>query len=73
MFSLVAIQTGAQTTQTISNLFISFEYPVKVGTLEVSSPDFVMPHFEVKEFNNRFAIITFSNDIPVGTLVISVG
>jgi hypothetical protein len=46
-------------------LFVTFDNPVRVGTLEVSA-DFKLPAYEVKEFNNRFAIIVFGDDLPTG-------
>ena len=49
---------------------LTFDNPVKMSTLEVSSPDFKMPMYEVKEFTNRYAIITFLDQIPAGTLSI---
>jgi hypothetical protein len=49
-------------------LFIVFEQPVVIGTLEISSPDFQMPRHEVKEFTNRYAIVVFSGELPAGTL-----
>jgi hypothetical protein len=56
----------------MATLFISFDIPVSVGTLEVGSPDMQLPMYEVKEFNNRFAIITFRGGLPQGTLQIEV-
>lgn len=41
-----------------SKLFISFDQPIAVGTLSIRSDKPLPPH-EVKEFNNRFAIIVF--------------
>ncbi len=72
IISLVDASTGATSDTSISNLFVSFEKPVKIGTLHVSSPDIQIPRYEVKEFNNRFAIIVFSGEIPSGTLDLSV-
>jgi len=51
----------------ITIIFITFDQPVLAGTLEVRSADFVVPKHEVKEFNNRFAIIAI-NDPPPGVL-----
>jgi hypothetical protein len=56
----------------LATLFISFDTPVKVGTLEVSSPDMRLPIYEVKEFNNRYAIIVFRDNLPAGTLDVGV-
>jgi len=32
-----------------------------------------LPVYEVKEFNQRYAIIQFSDNVPAGTLEIEVG
>ncbi len=53
-------------------LFVTFEPFVQVGTIAVSSPDMQLPPNEVKEFNNRFAVIVFSGPIPAGTVEIRV-
>jgi hypothetical protein len=53
-------------------LYINFDQPVKVGTLEVEASGFNLPLHEVKEFTNRFAIIVFSEDLPAGTLNIRI-
>lgn len=60
---------GALVYQGVSvTVFLSFDNPVAVGTLRVQSPDIRLPPHEVKEFNNRFAIIAFMADVPAGTL-----
>ncbi len=59
-----ALQQGVMST----TLFVNFEVPVKVGTLEVVSTNILK--YEIKEFNNRFAIIVFSGELPAGTLTI---
>jgi len=72
---LVGIEkdTGKQVRQDIiCTLFVTFDTPVKIGTLAVSSPDIRLPAHEVKEFNNRYAIIYFINPVPEGTLDLSV-
>lgn len=48
---------------TTSKLFMSFDQPVGVGTLVVRA-DKPIAHYEVKEFNNRFAIVVFGEAIP---------
>ena len=53
-------------------LFILFDQPTKDELLSVTS-DSVLPHYDIKEFNDRFAIIAFAGPIPVGTLEIIVG
>lgn len=53
-------------------LFISFDHPVHVGTLTVSSPDTKLPSHETKEFNSRFAIIVFMGLLPDGTVNVDV-
>jgi hypothetical protein len=71
---MVAIEkeTEKEHRNEVSNLFISFDKPVKVGTLEISSEGFVLPSYEVKEFTNRYAIIVFSKQIPEGVLCLRV-
>lgn len=71
MFVTIDKNTGKEQRYAIPNLFISFDEPVKVGTLEVIA-DFKLPLYEVKEFTNRFAIIAFSGDLPAGDLNITV-
>ena len=53
-------------------LFILFDQPTKDEVLNVTS-DSVLPRYDIKEFNDRFAIIAFAGPIPVGTLEIIVG
>lgn len=59
------VKIGAAVT-----LYVSFENDVQISTLVVSSPDMHLPLYEVKEFNQRFAIIFFSETVPAGTLEI---
>jgi hypothetical protein len=66
--SVINTSDGSMSVSMVSILFITFERPVKISTLHVSSPDVTLPNYEVKEFNNRFAIIVFSDEIPAGTL-----
>ena len=61
----------AEKTVIQSIIFISFDKPILIGTLKVASPDMKLPVYEVKEYNNRFAVITFSGQLLSGTLVIS--
>lgn len=56
----------------MTTLFVTFEPEVRVSTLKVQSPDIALPAHEVKEFNQRFAIITFMGELTAGTLVVSV-
>jgi hypothetical protein len=65
------LATGEQATATIVDIFVTFDNPVKVGTLELRSNDFIVPKHEVKEFNNRFTIIA-ADDLPAGVLDIVV-
>ena len=53
-------------------LYINFDKPVNVGTLEVESDGFRLPPYDTKEFTNRFAIIVFGEDLPAGTIIIRV-
>jgi hypothetical protein len=65
--------TGQVHDSTVATtIFLAFETPVLVHTLEVQSPDIRLPAYEVKEFNNRFAIIVFAGEVPMGTLEIVV-
>lgn len=65
--------TGKETTLTATSiLFVTFNPPVSIGTLEVSSPDIRLPRHEVKDFNPRSAVITFLAEVPAGTLEITV-
>jgi hypothetical protein len=59
---------GASTT-----MFVTFDDDVKITSLEVSSPDMVLPAHEVKEYNQRYAIICFMDALPDGTLEIRAG
>jgi hypothetical protein len=52
-------QDGSKRSEILtSKLFICFDQPVSVGTLSIKS-DRPLARYEVKEFNNRFAIIHF--------------
>ena len=51
---------------------MTFEDDVAVGTLNMRSPDMQLPVYEVKEFNQRYAIITFQDNVPAGTLELEV-
>jgi hypothetical protein len=52
-------QDGSKKSEILTaKLFISFDQPVSVGTLSIRS-DKPLTEYEVKEFNNRFAIIHF--------------
>jgi hypothetical protein len=72
VLGVVNKDTGEKTQAMITDLFVDFNQPVLVGTLEVNSPDIKLPTYEVKDFNNRFAIIAFMGLLPQGTLVITV-
>jgi hypothetical protein len=63
---------GNQRLATFGTLFVTFEDDVTVGTLTVRSPDVQLPLYEVKEFNQRYAIITFLDNVPAGTLEVEV-
>ena len=54
-----------------SKLFISFDQPVAVGTMTVRA-DKPLTRYEVKEFNNRFAIIHFGEPLAECNLGIEV-
>jgi hypothetical protein len=54
-------------------VFVAFQNDVRITTLEVSSPDMVLPAHEVNEYNQRFAIVSFLGELPGGTLELRVG
>lgn len=56
----------------IVTLFISFEPEVKISTLKVRALEGDLPTHEIKEFNQRFAIIVFMGTAPVGTIEVAV-
>jgi len=53
-------------------LFLLFDQPTRGEVLDVTS-DAVLPRYEVKEFNDRFAIVAFAEPLPAGTLEITTG
>jgi hypothetical protein len=59
---------GEKRIASLATLFVSFENDVAINTLVVRSPDMRLPIYEVKEFNQRYAIIVFSDEVPAGTL-----
>jgi hypothetical protein len=63
---------GATRIGTLATLFLSFENDVVISTIKVRSPDMQVPIYEVKEFNQRYAIIVFSDNVPAGTLEVLV-
>ena len=64
---------GQQKGEAVSaTLFVTFQPEVKISTIQVRSPDVKLPIYEVKEFNQRFAIIVFAGDIGPGTLEVTV-
>lgn len=69
----IHVSNGSHQRETLSTiLFLCFDRPARVGTLNVRSPDIQLPLFEVKQFFERFAIIVFTGAVPAGTLEISV-
>ena len=69
----VDVETKKRTEHQSALLFLSFDRSVAVGTLEVTSDaDALLPRHEVKEFNNRYAIIHFAEMPPAGILDITV-
>jgi hypothetical protein len=56
---------------TLNILFISFETPMTTSAVEIRSPDFTLPPYEVNSFYPRFAIISFQGKMPAGTLEIT--
>jgi hypothetical protein len=64
-------ETGKKAAEHVTiSLFVLFNQPTKAGTLEIKADTALPPH-EVKEFNDRFAIIIFSDQIPACTLEIT--
>jgi hypothetical protein len=63
---------GQQRVATWATLFLTFEDDVTINTIHVRSPDMQLPVYEVKEFNQRYAIILFSDNVPAGTLEVEV-
>lgn len=61
-----------QSAAVSTTLFVTFQPEVKISTIQVRSPDLRLPPYEVKEFNQRYAIITFAGEIGLGTLEVSV-
>ena len=58
---------------TTATIVVSFEPEVSITTIRCASPDSVVPKYEVKEFNQRYAIIVFETELPKGTLQINFG
>lgn len=71
ILTAVATDGTVSSETTITILFISFETPVIVSSLEISSPDFTVPRHEVKAFYPRFAIVAFQGKVPAGRLEVS--
>jgi hypothetical protein len=65
--------TGLVAQATVTIIFLSFVNDVRITSIEISSEGFVLPRYEVKEYNQRYAIIAFSNALPLGVLDIKVG
>lgn len=56
----------------IPTLFITFDPEVRITSLKVRSPDMELPRHEVKDFNQKYAIIVFSEKLKEGTLELEV-
>ena len=66
-------QDGTQTAVfPTTTVFISFEPEVEVSMFRVRSPNLVLPAHEVKDFNQRFAIVAFGGQMAEGTLELAV-
>jgi hypothetical protein len=64
---------GAQIGKALNSiLFVTFDRPVPVATLAINSPDIRLPRYEVKDFNQRFAVIVFSGRLDSGTLEVAI-
>jgi hypothetical protein len=68
----IAPETREQTNFLMSTLFVTFEPEVIISSLRVRSPNITLPAHEVKEFNQRYAIVAFAGALAEGTLEISV-
>jgi hypothetical protein len=68
--ALVTINANGEQASTYlsTTLFVGFEPEVRISSLKVRSPDIALPPHEVKEFNQRFAIIVFGGQVGEGTL-----
>jgi hypothetical protein len=53
-------------------LFVSFEPEIQISTVKVRALEGKLPTHEIKDFNQRFAIISFMGSEPVGTIEIAV-
>ena len=71
ILTMVATDGTMSSTATITILFLSFETPMITSSVEIQSPDFTLPRYEVKAFYPRFAIVVFDGKMPAGTLEIS--
>lgn len=67
----ISKETGQRVERVSPFLFVTFDQPVELGTLEVRS-DQPLPRHEVKEFTNRYALIAFYDAIPAGNLAVTV-
>ena len=57
------VATGEQTQiAAMVTLFVAFDPDVRITNLRLRSPDIRLPRHEVKEFNQRFAIISIFGD-----------
>jgi hypothetical protein len=72
-FLLAPLSGGGMAQGAPVIVFVAFQNDVRITTLEVSSPDMVLPAHEVKEYNQRFAIVSFMGELPGGTLELRVG
>lgn len=63
---------GSSQETELPTLFVSFDPDVRITTVKVRSPDMMLPRHEVKEFNQKFAIIVFSEKLGNGTLEVVV-
>jgi len=70
---LIAITAERKNEEVVlPTLFVTFDPDVQITSLKVRSPDMKLPRHEVKDFNQKFAIITFSEKLKEGTLEIMV-
>jgi hypothetical protein len=72
MFEVKDQGGGTVASLAIVTLFVSFEPEVKISTLKIRALEGELPTHEVKDFNQRFAIIAFMGKAPVGTIEVAV-
>lgn len=65
-------QDGTSGEAKLCTLFILFERDVRIGQVLVSSDDFILPVWEVKDKSSKHVIISFNGNVPAGKIKIVV-